>query len=80
MQPSTLLHPFPTAEGSVTTITVEPLGPRRFRLDPYPFDQPKFTCTVPARYVPGRLFSSHKELADKFSSAPVELLTIAITA
>jgi hypothetical protein len=80
MQPSTLLHPFPTTEGSLTTITVEPLGPRRFRLHPYPFDTPEFTCTVPARHVPGKLFSSHDELAARFAAAPIESLAIAICA
>jgi hypothetical protein len=79
-QPSTLLHPFATTDGGNTTISVEASGPRRFLLDPYPFDQPEFTCVVPARHVRGKVFSSHEELADKFAEAPVESLAIKITA
>jgi hypothetical protein len=79
MQPSTLLHPFRTADGSTTSVDVMPLAPRHFRLSPYPFDKPAFLCAVPARHVKGKNFASHQDLATEFDSAAVELLTITIS-
>jgi hypothetical protein len=80
MQPSTLLHSFPTATGATTPIVVTPLAPRHFRLAPYPFNEPTFTCHIPARHVEGKLFPTSAELAAKFAAAPVEDLAIAISA
>jgi len=80
MQPATLLHPHLLTDGSTTAVAVYAVGPRHFRLDPYPFDQPSFTVTVPVRHVEGHGFASSDELAEKFETAPVEALEIAITA
>jgi len=78
-QLSTLLHPFPTTDGSSTTITVQPLGPRRFRLDPYPFEQSEFTCTVPARHIAGKTFASNEELRARLAAAPIQSLAITVS-
>jgi len=80
MQPATLLHPHPLTDGSYAEVAVLPIAPRHFRLSPYPFDTPTFTVTVPARHVEGRNFATSSELAEKFASAPVEQLEIAISA
>ena len=78
-QPATLLHPFPTAEGT-TTISVEPLGPRHFRLTPYPFDQPDLTFELPARSIEGHLFASSGSLEQAFHQSPVMHLEVTLTA
>jgi len=79
MQPSTLLHPMRTTDGSASAIAVQPLAPRSFRLAPYPFDEPALTFHVPARHVEGKLFASSEELATTFAAATVEALTITIS-
>jgi hypothetical protein len=80
MQPATLLHPLPTTSGSSTTVNVMPVVPRHFRLDPYPFNEHSFTCSVPARHVEGKLFATSDELANKFIAAPIQQLEITISA
>jgi hypothetical protein len=35
--PATLLHPLPLKNGGTSEVQVLPLGPRQFRLDPWPF-------------------------------------------
>jgi Protein of unknown function (DUF3891) len=79
MQPSTLLHDFPTSAGRAAGISVTPVAPRQFRLDPYPFNEPAFTCRIPARHIEGKLFADSGELAAKFAAAPIEELSIAIS-
>jgi len=79
MQPATLLHPLPLTGGSHAEVAVEAIAPRHFRLTPYPFDQPNFTVTVPARHVEGHLFATSGELGAKFAATPVQLLEIAIS-
>jgi hypothetical protein len=80
LQPSTLLHPLATTDGSFEEITVVPVGPRRFRLTPYPFDTPTLMVQVPARQVEGKWFSSSEELAERYAQAPVEILEVAVSA
>jgi hypothetical protein len=80
MQPSTLLHAFPTTMGASTQIAVTPVAPRHFRISPYPFNEPTFTCHIPARHVEGKLFANSAELNAKFAAAPIEDLAIAISA
>ncbi len=76
LQPSTLLHPLPTTNGGCEEIVVLPVGERRFRLEPYPFDEPELRCHVPARHIAGHLFASSDELAKRYAAAPVEQLEI----
>jgi hypothetical protein len=79
MQPATLLHPLATNDGGASTVAVSALAPRHFRLRPYPFDEPHLTFEVPARHVEGHTFASSLELAEKFTSAKVERLTITVS-
>jgi hypothetical protein len=79
IQPATLLHPLPTRSGSAT-VAVEPLGPRRFRLTPYPFDSPALTFHISARHVEGHIFESSIALAEQFQAAPVESLEVTLVA
>jgi len=80
MQEGDLLHALPTKSGDAQSIEVLPAGLRHFRLKPYPFDEPLLTFTVPARHVEGKEFASSEELAHKFAAAPVQRLTITISA
>jgi hypothetical protein len=77
--PATLLHPLPTIDGH-QEITVTPLGNRTFRLTPYPLDQQKITIEFPARHVTGKTFASSSELSTVFTAAPVETLTLTLSA
>ena len=79
MKPATLLHPLPTNDGSSTTVAVLPIAPRRFRLEPYPFDETDLTFEVPARHVEGHTFASSAELTEKFGAAKIQGLTIAVS-
>jgi hypothetical protein len=78
-QPATLLHPLPTKDGP-QIVSVEALGPREFRLQPYPFDEAKLTFNLPARYVEGHLFDASETLARAFQHAEVEQLEVVVTA
>ena len=76
---ATLLHPLPTIDGH-QEITVTPLGDRTFRLTPYPLNKEKITIDFPARHVPGKTFASSADLATLFAAAPVETLTLTLSA
>jgi hypothetical protein len=79
MQPATLLHALPTVDGGSQSVDVEPIGPRHFRLTPYPFEEPKLTFHVPARHVEGHLFATAADLQSLYNAAPVEQLEIQLT-
>ena len=78
-QPGALLHTFRTRSGEPTAITVQPVGPRQFRLSPYPFDQPELHFNLPARHVEGHIFPTSEALADAFEAAPIQQLQIALS-
>ncbi|GGL27521.1 hypothetical protein GCM10009037_08850 [Halarchaeum grantii] len=48
----TTIGPVPTGDGDTTSIDVSPVGPATLRLDPYPFDVPSLSVTIPRRIVP----------------------------
>jgi hypothetical protein len=73
-----LLHPLPLTDGGAAEVRVEPLGPRRFRLDPWPFAEPKLEFTFPARHVAGDSFVTSAELEQGFHAAGVEELTVTL--
>ena len=76
--PAHLLHPLPLNDGSTSEVHVQPVGPGRFRLSPWPFSNAELHFTFPARHVEGRIFSSSAELAHTFSAAPVEELNVTL--
>jgi hypothetical protein len=78
--PAHLLHPLPLCDGGTAEVRVEPLGPRRFRLDPWPFEQPELEFRLPARHVAVHRFASSNELEDFFNSAEVESLEVQLIA
>jgi Protein of unknown function (DUF3891) len=79
-QPAHLLHPLPLRDGQHTRVKVRTAGPRHFVLEPYPFAEPSLSFVFPARHVEGKVFSSAAELQQQFASAPVETLTVTVSA
>ena len=74
-KPANLLHPLPLNDGGAVEVQVEPLGPRRCRLEPWPFSEPELTFRFPARHVTGETFETSGALEDAFHQARVEELT-----
>jgi hypothetical protein len=78
--PAHLLHPLPLNDGTTAEVKVFPIAPRHFRLDPWPFAEPELCFTFPARHVKGKLFTDSKALESAFNKAPVERLTVRLSA
>lgn len=79
-KPVNLLHALPTREGEHTPVQVRSKGSRHFVLEPYPLDEPSISIQFPARHAKGKHFSSAKELQDAFAEAPVEMLSVTVSA
>lgn len=79
-RPSNLLHPLPLRGGGYAPVQVRSAGPRHFVLEPYPFNEPSLTFEFSARHVKGKLFPSSDELRKQFEAAPVETLTVTMSA
>jgi len=77
--PSHLLHPLPLNDGGAAEVEVEPLGPRHFRLAPWPFLEPELQFRFPARHVTGKFFESSAQLESAFADSPPELLTVMLS-
>jgi len=78
--PAGLLHPLVLRDGTHATVRVRSIGSRHFVLDPYPFDQPSLTFQFPARHVAGKVFTSAAALQKAFHAAPVETLSVTVSA
>jgi hypothetical protein len=74
-----LLHPLPVKNGDAVEVRVEPLGPRNFRLTPWPFEEERKTFSFPVRHVEGELFESSADLEAAFHRTKVETLTVAMS-
>lgn len=79
-RPSHLLHPLPLNDGTTADVRVEPLGPRHFRLTPWPFAEPELTFRFPARHVAGKTFTSSVALEGAFAAAEAEEATVKLIA
>jgi hypothetical protein len=79
LSPAHLLHPLPLNNGDNSEVLVSPVGPRHFRLAPWPFPEPEMTFTFPARHIDGKNFPSSQALEDAFFAAPVEQLSVTLT-
>ena len=79
-QPAHLLHPLPLRDGGQSRVEVRRAGPRHFVLDPYPFAEPALSFRFPARHVEGKAFSSAADLQRQFDAAPVEMLSVTVSA
>jgi uncharacterized protein DUF3891 len=78
--PAHLLHPLPLNDGGTAKVKVLPIAPRHFRLTPWPFAEQELSFAFPARHVTGRLFSDSESLEAAFRAAPVEQLTVTLSA
>jgi hypothetical protein len=79
-RPANLLHPLPLRGGGHARIEVRSAGTRHFVLDPYPFAEESLTFQFPARHVAGKVFSAAAELQAGFAAAPVETLSVTVSA
>jgi hypothetical protein len=77
--PAHLLHPLPLNGGGTAEVKVLPIGPRHFRLTPWPFAESKLTFHLPARHVQGKVFNSSAELSATFSAAEDTRLAVTLT-
>jgi hypothetical protein len=80
MQPATLLHPLPLRDGSYTEVRVEPMGDRRFFLQPYPFTRTLLSFEFPARHIEGKCFTGSTVLQRKFAAAKATQLRVTLCA
>jgi hypothetical protein len=78
--PAHLLHPLPLRDGRHSQVQVRAAGARRYLLDPYPFAQPELSFQFPARRVRGKSFRSSAHLQTEFHGAPVEMLSVTVSA
>lgn len=78
-QSASLLHPLQCNDGMHRSVTVQSIGERRFRLNPYPFAEPVLTFAYPARHVEGKTFAHHKDLQDRFAATPEVMLEVIVT-
>ena len=78
--PAHLLHPLPLNDGATAEVKVLPIAPRHFRLTPWPFAEPELSFAFPARHVAGKLFKDSQSLDAAFHAAPVEQLTVTLSA
>jgi Protein of unknown function (DUF3891) len=78
--PAHLLHPLPLNDGGTSEVKVLPVAARHFRLVPWPFEEREMRFTFPARHVSGRLFADSRSLEAAFHEAPVERLTVKLSA
>lgn len=79
-RPAHLLHALPLTSGGAEEIHVLPVGPRRFRLSPWPFADPILTFEFPARHITGFRFESSAQLEQAFYEAMEDQLTVTLTA
>jgi len=75
---SDLLHALSLNDGTRAEVKVTPLGPRRFRLEPWPFDEDDVTFKFAARHVVGELFGSSAELEEAFHAAESSTLQVTL--
>jgi hypothetical protein len=78
--PAHLLHPLPLNDGTTAEVEVLPIAPRHFRLAPWPFAGAELSFPFPARQVDERVFASSADLETGFHAAPVEELTVQLSA
>jgi hypothetical protein len=69
-----------TVDGGQQEIQVVPQGDRRFQLQPYPFQESSVTLAFPARHISGKIFADSAELQQQFADAPVEQLSVTVSA
>jgi hypothetical protein len=77
-RPANLLHPLPLNGGGAKEVKVQPVGPRRFQLAPWPFFYPEVTFQLPVRHVEGGTFDSSEILAAAFEDAEEKRIPVTL--
>ncbi len=77
--PAHLLHPLPLNDGAAAEVQVMPIGPRHFRLTPWPFAERELSFHFPARHVAGKIFASSSKLEAAFQAGQEETLTVTLS-
>jgi Protein of unknown function (DUF3891) len=77
--PAHLLHPLPLRDGTTSEVMVEPMGPRHFRLGPWPFAEAELRFEFPARHVCGKQFGSARDLQDAYAAAKDEYMPVLLS-
>ena len=79
-KPVALLHPLPARGGKRIPVQARRIAVRHFVLDPYPFAGASLSFQFPARHIKGKLFSSAKKFQEAFHAAPIEILSVTVSA
>jgi hypothetical protein len=79
-QPAHLLHALPARNGQRLRVQVRSAGWRHFLLDPYPFPESSLILEFPARHIRGKIFATAADLQTEFDAAPVQRLTVTVSA
>jgi hypothetical protein len=77
--PAHLLHPLPLNDEGTAEVKVTPIGPRYFRLEPWPFTDRELSFAFQARHVQGKHFADSKILETAFHAASVDWLTVTLS-
>lgn len=75
-KPAHLLHPLPLNNGGNSEVSVECIGPRSFRINPWPFTEETLTFSIEARHVQGRQFASSSDLQTAWNAAEPAILQV----
>jgi hypothetical protein len=78
--PAHLLHPLPLTGGEAAEVKVLPVGTRHFNLAPWPFEDRELSFVFPVRHVTGKLFPDSQSLEAAFAAAPIDRLTVTLSA
>ena len=73
------IDPIPTRDGAGVRMTMQPVGERKVRFDPYPFDEPELRVQLACKKLPNRSYASTAEFREAYFRAPNELLEYHIT-
>ncbi|NBB78587.1 MAG: DUF3891 family protein [Verrucomicrobia bacterium] len=74
----TLRHRQPTRQGDLTEIKIHPLGDNRYRLAPYPLDEPEVTFHVPYRRIPKSETVSLARFQAAYATASIEIVCVTV--
>ncbi|MFZ1941205.1 MAG: DUF3891 family protein [Terracidiphilus sp.] len=77
-KPANLLHPLPLNGGGTREVLVQPLGPRNFRLTPWPYSDRELTFLLPVRHVEGKTFKTSEALAAAFGDAEPKQIPVTL--
>jgi hypothetical protein len=74
----TLRHRHPTRTGDHVAIQIHPLGENRYRLAPYPLDEPEVTFHVPYRRVAKSENVGPARFQAAYATAPIEIVPVTV--